>query len=64
MTFVNTDEVVIVWQSEHALSASVRDGNGIADCRWSGSGWTCSRCPEPGPCVHVLAVQAIARVAS
>jgi hypothetical protein len=63
VTFVHSDEVIIVWRSDAALSASVRDAEGIRDIRWGVEGWSCT-CPEPGPCVHVLAVQAVAKVAS
>jgi hypothetical protein len=65
VTFINHDEVVIVWRSDTALSASVRDHQaGVVDVRWSGDGgWSCSRCQDFG-CHHVLAVRQLAAVAT
>ena len=62
-SFLDHDEVSIVWRSETALSASVRDSDGIVDVRWSRDGWSCT-CSDGPNCCHVLAVRAIARAAS
>jgi hypothetical protein len=64
MTFINQDEVCIVWRSDTALSASVRDGTGIHDIGFTIDGWSCTRPDEPAPCAHILAVKGIASVAS
>jgi hypothetical protein len=63
MAFISQDSVTIVWRSDTALSGSVRDSEGVHDVRWTLDGWSCT-CREPGTCSHVLAIQAIARVAS
>ena len=65
MSFLDHDEVQIVWRSQSALSASVRDSEGIVDVRWSrdGDGWDCT-CNDGPNCCHVLAVRAIARAAT
>jgi len=63
MTFVNHEEIQIVWRTDTALSASVRDAQGVVDVRWTVDGWSCT-CGEPYGCSHVLAVKSIAAVAS
>jgi hypothetical protein len=63
MTFIHHDEVQIVWRSDSALSASVRDAHGVVDVRFTVDGWTCT-CAEPYGCSHILAVRAIAMAAS
>ena len=63
MTFIHHDEVQIVWRSDTALSASVRDPQGIVDVRFTVDGWSCT-CGEPYGCSHILAVKGIVAVAS
>jgi hypothetical protein len=63
VTFIHTDEVQIVWRSDTALSASVRDAHGIVDVRFTVDGWSCT-CGEDYGCSHVLALKSIAAAAS
>lgn len=63
-SFLDHDEVQIVWRSGSALSAAVRGPQGIVHVHWSAdSGWSCSRCQDFG-CEHTLAVRQLASVAT
>ena len=64
MNLVGAQAVVIRWESERTMVASVRDAAGIADLRLEKTGWICSRCPGLGPCSHMQALRAVASVAT
>jgi hypothetical protein len=64
VTIFDSDCVVIVRRSDTALSASVRDAQGIVDVRWTIDGWDCTCVADDFECAHISAVRAIARVAS